>query len=59
MILNQDQTSFLNLGESLQKRFILIKIKNANQLSIILLLLIDKFPLTLSHIWRKAKEGNY
>ena len=31
---------------------------NASQLSVISLLLIDKSPLTLSHIWRKAKEGN-
>jgi len=31
---------------------------NADQLSVISLLLIDKSPLTLSHIWRKAKEGN-
>ncbi|MGA8884682.1 MAG: hypothetical protein WB445_13920, partial [Acinetobacter sp.] len=27
------------------------------QLSVISLLLIDKSPLTLSHIWRKEKEG--
>jgi len=37
-----------------RKRRLLI---NADQLSVILLLLIDKFPLTLSHIWRKEKEG--
>ena len=31
---------------------------NADQLSVISLLLIDKSPLTLSHIWRKEKEGD-
>jgi len=30
---------------------------NAAQLSVISLLLINKSPLTLSHIWRKEKEG--
>jgi len=29
---------------------------NADQLSVISLLLINKSPLTLSHIWRKEKE---